>query len=155
MVHNGSPSGANVSTGDGGLTSFGSVVTGAGSGGDCAVGGTKTSHGWNFADDSTCGFTGTGDVQGTGHDPLLGALANNGGPTETLLPQTGSPLVNAIPVASCQLDGASGVSTDQRGITRPQGSGCDIGAVEVQVVTPTPAPVAAPAAVVVTPAFTG
>jgi len=41
------------------------------------------------------------------------------------------------------------VSTDQRGITRPQGSGCDIGAVEVEVVAP------APIVITVTPTFTG
>ena len=80
----------------------------------------------------------------TPNDPVLGALANNGGPTQTLLPLTGSPLLDAIPPASC------GAAVDQRGITRPQGTGCDIGAVEVEVVTPAPAQAA-----VVTPKFTG
>jgi len=71
----------------------------------------------------------------------------NGGPTQTLLPQPGSGLIDAIPVASCQADGASGITTDQRGVARPQGAGCDSGAVEVAV------PVATP--IVVTPSFTG
>ena len=105
----------------------------------------STDQGYNFSDDDTCGFTDPTSNVKTPNDPVLGALANNGGPTQTLLPLTGSPLLDAIPPASC------GASVDQRGITRPQGTGCDIGAVEVEVVTPTPAP----AAVVVTPKFTG
>ena len=43
-------------------------------------------------------------------------------------------------------------TTDQRGITRPQRLGCDIGAVELVFTAPTPEP--APAALV-TPRFTG
>lgn len=54
-------------------------------------------------------------------DPLLGPLANNGGPTQTRLPQAHSP---AIDMGFCnQL-------TDQRSVARPQGASCDIGAVE-------------------------
>jgi hypothetical protein len=149
-------SGINVFTGSN-LISFGSVITAAGSS-DCSADG-FSSQGWNFSDDNTCGFTATGDTQASGSAPGLGALANNGGPTLTRSPQTGSVLIDAIPTADCQSGGASGVTTDQRGISRPQGSGCDIGAVEVEASTPTPtptpAPVAAPAAVVAQPAFTG
>ena len=59
-------------------------------------------------------------------DPNLGALANNGGPTQTLLPQSGSAAIDAIaPVA-----GQCAVSMDQRGQPRPIGGGCDIGSVE-------------------------
>ena len=104
-----------------------------------------TDGGYNFSDDTSCGFTDPTSNVKTPNDPVLGALANNGGPTQTLLPLTGSPLLDAIPPASC------GADVDQRGITRPQGAGCDIGAVEVEVVAPTPAP----AAVVITPKFTG
>jgi hypothetical protein len=42
-------------------------------------------------------------------------------------------LLDFIPIASCQADGAAGVTTDQRGIARPQGPGCEIGSVEVEV----------------------
>jgi len=70
----------------------------------------------------------------SGH-PRCRALADNGGPPQTFLPQTGSPLIDKVPGASCT------VSTDERGITRPQASTCDIGAVEVEVsTTPTTAP---------------
>ena len=59
---------------------------------------------------------------------MLGALADNGGPTETMLPQPGSPLIDAIqPISECQVD------VDQRGVDRPQIKGCDTGAVEVLV----------------------
>lgn len=68
--------------------------------------------------------TPTGDAPLTG-DPLLGALADNGGPTQTQLPQPSSPLVDA---------GADlAIAADQRGRTRPSGAGPDIGAVEVQM----------------------
>jgi hypothetical protein len=113
----------------GALTSFGSAVV-PGRGVSCQVGST-TSWGFNFSVDFSCGFT-TGTDQQSAVNPRLGALADNGGPTQTRLPQPGSPLLDAIPPASCQADDASGITTDQRGITRPQGSGCDIGAVEVE-----------------------
>jgi fibronectin-binding autotransporter adhesin len=62
-----------------------------------------------------------------GKDPKLGALANNGGPTQTMAIPLSSPAFNAIPKASCA------VSTDQRGVHRPQGPRCDIGAYERKV----------------------
>lgn len=65
----------------------------------------------------------TGPVSG---DPLLGTLAYNGGFTPTLLPSTGS---TAIDAGTC----AGAPATDQRGVIRPQGPGCDIGAVEIAV----------------------
>ncbi len=58
-------------------------------------------------------------------NPNLGALGNTGGATQTMLPLTGSPAIDAA--ASCT--GANGV--DQRGVARPQGPQCDLGAVEV------------------------
>ncbi len=57
----------------------------------------------------------------SGADPLLGPLQDNGGPTSTMLPAAGSPALNA---------GVACPATDQRGVARPQGGGCDIGAVE-------------------------
>ena len=130
--------GANVGS-EAGLVAFGSVVALAqGGGANCSVPGSTTSNGFNFSDDASCAFMGAGDRQNAG-DPGLGALVNNGGPTQTRLPQTGSPVIDAIPVASCQGDGASGITTDQRGVARPQGPGCDIGAVEVELAGPAPA----------------
>jgi len=126
-----------VDTGGASLTSFASVIAGPASGNsNCDTGGTTlTSQGYNYSDDATCGFTQPSDKQSAA-DPKLGALGNNGGPTATEEPLGGSPLVDAIPKASCQTGLASAVATDQRGVTRPQGAGCDIGAVEVTVAAP-------------------
>ena len=157
VVQNTATKGAIVATF--GLTSFGSVVAQPQGGGtNCESGVTTTSHGFNFTDDANattgCKFNAATDHVGASNNPLLGPLANNGGPTLTKLPQDGpSPLIDAIPAASCQADGASGITTDQRLLPRPDpGSpNCDIGAVEVQVPGATAAPVA-PTLIV---AFTG
>jgi Bacterial Ig-like domain (group 3)/PKD domain len=58
----------------------------------------------------------------------LGTLANNGGPTLTMLPQTGSPLIDAGSNALIP----TGVTTDQRGFSRIFNTTVDIGAVETQ-----------------------
>ena len=51
-------------------------------------------------------------------------LANNGGPTRTHALVRGSPAIDASP------DDADCAATDQRGIRRPKGPACDIGAFE-------------------------
>ena len=63
------------------------------------------------------------DCPGTQDDPRLDTLADNGGATETMALLTGSPAIDAGDTETC-------ASTDQRGITRPQGEACDIGAFE-------------------------
>ena len=63
-------------------------------------------------------------------DPLLGPLQHNGSFTQTMALLPGSPAIDAGDAASCP-------ATDQRGVSRPQGSGCDIGAYEY-IVLPTP-----------------
>ena len=114
-----------------------------------------TSFGQNVSSDDSCDLLDPTDVQST--DPLLGPLADNGGPTLTHLPQAGSPLLDHIPVPDCD---ATWVA-DQRNIARPQGTGCDVGSVEVEVAQPpttttTALPTTtAPPAALVTPAFTG
>ncbi|MCA9949956.1 MAG: right-handed parallel beta-helix repeat-containing protein, partial [Anaerolineales bacterium] len=86
-----------------------------------------TSGGYNLAEDSSCSFlTATGDITNT--NPLLGPLADNGGPTLTHLPASGSEAIDAIPSGNCPF------VTDQREVFRPQGTACDIGALEVVVV---------------------
>ncbi len=89
-----------------------------------------TSLGYNAADPGTCAMTGdlTGNVAG---DPLLGPLADNGGPTETRLPGPGSPAIDAGNPAAPGSGGNACTAGDQRGVARPVGSRCDIGAVEV------------------------
>jgi RTX calcium-binding nonapeptide repeat (4 copies) len=86
---------------------------------DCS--GTVTSGGHNLLR-ATAGCTfasGTGDL--VGPDPLLGPLADNGGPTLTHALASGSPAVNA--------GGPSCAATDQRGA--PRSGVCDIGAYEL------------------------
>ncbi len=80
-----------------------------------------------------------------GGDPRLGPLQDNGGPTQTMLPLPGSPVINA--------GGICPVATDQRGVPRPQGVACDIGAVEVGVVAPAPPPRATTAPLGTAPAL--
>jgi predicted outer membrane repeat protein len=63
-----------------------------------------------------------------GADPLLGPLQDNGGPTFTFALLPGSPALDAISPAEC-----AAVATDQRGVARPQGSACDIGAFEAGI----------------------
>ena len=89
---------------------------------NCDITGDVSSLGYNYSDDTSCGLIGTGDRQGA-PDPNLLDIADNGGPTPTMLPATGSPLIDGVALASCQADGAAGVTTDQRGVTRPQGPG--------------------------------
>jgi len=142
VAGNTAPTGANIEIlSFDSLTSFGSVVAQPlGGGANCGFEPTPVtnSNGYNWDTDGSCGFgAGPGD-HSNGANPQLGALANNGGKTQTRLPQPGSPLIDAIPVASCRADGANGITTDQRGVTRPQGVGCDIGAVEVQAAAPAP-----------------
>src|SRR5262249_41061524 len=56
----------------------------------------------------------------------LAPLHGNGGPTRTMALQNGSPAIDAILPAACT------IKVDQRGVTRPQGPRCDIGAYERQ-----------------------
>jgi CSLREA domain-containing protein/uncharacterized repeat protein (TIGR01451 family) len=88
----------------------------------------------NLSSDESCMFTDPGSKQNA--DPLLGGLQNNGGETDTLALQPGSPAIDAGTNAGCP-------ATDQRGVSRPQGPNCDIGAFEREVVVPPPPPVAA------------
>ena len=76
-----------------------------------------TNAGQNFLGDNSCGTSGSGS-------PMLAALNYTGGLTPTMVPLPGSPVLGA---ASCDA-----VTTDQRGVTRPQNGTCDIGAVEVE-----------------------
>ena len=55
-------------------------------------------------------------------------LQDNNGPTQTLALLPGSLAVHRIPLNACHV---KGISTDQRGVRRPQGVACDIGAYEL------------------------
>jgi uncharacterized repeat protein (TIGR01451 family) len=71
-------------------------------------------------------------------DPMLGPLASNGGPTQTMLPLPGSPAIDAGAAALL----APGTITDQRGYARTAGAGLDSGAVESSASAPADADLA-------------
>jgi hypothetical protein len=117
-----------------------SILANNGPSGNCAFLGTlpiPMSYGHNLSDDHTCYFfTAVGDALGVppGLDPA-GPLFN-GGPTRTIALLSGSPAIDAIPVAptnDCTAIDGTPILTDQRGVARPQGVGCDIGAFEVTI----------------------
>lgn len=122
IVGNSGSDGANLS--HDGMTSFASVVADSqGGGSDCDSDGSASTH--SFSSDDSCGFDDATDTE-DGGSPVLGALRDNGGPTPTMFPLIGSPLPDEIPVGDC--DGM--IDADQRGVARPYGSGCDLGAIE-------------------------
>jgi chitodextrinase len=102
------------------------VANGQGGGPNCGGGQPVSDAGYNIDTGSTCGFS-TASHSLSNTSPHLGPLAANGGPTQTMALPAGSPAVDAIPAST---SGCTG-STDQRGIARPQGAGCDIGAYEL------------------------
>ncbi|MFQ5768489.1 MAG: choice-of-anchor Q domain-containing protein, partial [Acidobacteriota bacterium] len=102
-----------------------------------------SSLGHNLIGDGTgsTGFTGPGDQVGTTTlpiDPLLGPLANNGGPTFTLELLLGSPALDAGDPAMPGSGGSACEALDQRGVARPEGPLCDIGAFERKFPSPPP-----------------
>jgi hypothetical protein len=90
-------------------------------GGNC--GGTIASDGYNLDTSTSCVFAAPGDLSGI--PALLGPLAANGGFSETHALLPGSPALETGNDATC-------LSTDQRGIARPQGLHCDMGAFEAE-----------------------
>jgi len=57
-------------------------------------------------------------------------VADNGGPTPTIALLPSSPAIDHTPLANCTDTEGNPITTDQRGVPRPQGTGCDIGAFE-------------------------
>ena len=111
-------SGGGVSNSFGTLTLRNTIVANSPVGGNCNSSWPVTDGGGNVSwPDTTC--------PGLNADPLLDSAGrqNNGGPTETIALQTGSPAIDSVS-ANCP-------STDQRGVPRPQGSACDGGAFEL------------------------
>jgi CSLREA domain-containing protein len=110
------------------LTIQGTIVAGnsGSSAPDCS--GTLTSQGYNLIGTSTgCTVAAVGGDQvgndASPIDPKLGPLQDNGGPTFTHALLPGSPAIDAGDNLTCS-------PKDQRGLVRPEGVACDIGAVE-------------------------
>lgn len=98
------------------------VVTNGGQ--DCAVDptGSIVSGGHNIEGFDMCNFHAAGDRVFT--DPELRPLNFNGGPVETMAIQPGSPAIDAATNNGCPV-------TDARGVLRPAGGACDVGAYEL------------------------
>jgi uncharacterized repeat protein (TIGR01451 family)/CSLREA domain-containing protein len=133
--------GLNVETGSSAYLTFTTVAsTPVGSGIVVAIGGTAevyatllaynagnncvgavTDNGFSMSSDTMCptfAFTNT--------NPLLQPLALNGGQTLNHALSPGSPALDKVPPAQCT------VINDQRFVSRPQGTACDIGAFELE-----------------------
>ncbi|MCC5952220.1 MAG: S-layer homology domain-containing protein [Acidimicrobiia bacterium] len=106
-----------------------SIIAGTGDGPVCHGAQHITSLGYNLSSDDTCGLDHPTDLADT--DPQLGPLGDHGGPTPTMVPAATSPAVDAIPADTPELCDDT-TRADQRGVERPQSTGCDIGAVERQ-----------------------
>jgi Ca2+-binding RTX toxin-like protein len=148
MAFNAAPLGANLEEAANSVRLRNTIVSDPlGGGADCYefAPDTIVSDGYNVASDASCNLGGVGDQPST--NPLLGALADNGGPTWT----------HALPLASPAVDrgdaAASGthpaLTTDQRGQPRPfdrptvanAADGSDVGAFELHGTESPPAAV--------------
>jgi predicted outer membrane repeat protein len=123
MMWNNTLSG-NSATSGGGIRASGvlelhnTIIANSPAGGDCINVGSIVYNDRNLIEDSTCDPAFNGD-------PVLGSLHDNGGSTWTMALLPGSPAIDAGDDGTC-------IPTDQRGVSRPQGSRCDIGAYESQ-----------------------
>ena len=95
----------------------------SGSGPDCGGSAAFTSGDYDvFSSLSGCTVSGTTTHNVVNASPLLSALANNGGPTQTVALMDTSPAIDIAPTCD--------TGADQRGVARPIGAACDAGAFE-------------------------
>lgn len=97
----------------------------ANQGSDCFNNDTIGTNVHNLVYDGSCDDGTTTNLDG---DPMLASLANNGGPTLTHALLPASPAIDAAHPDYC-------TNTDQRGVSRPRGAACDIGAFEYDIVS--------------------
>jgi len=114
--------GGGVLNGVGSLLVYSSTLIARSIGDDCVNSGEIYYQSNNFVGDGSCNAEFSGN-------PLIGPLASNNGPTRTHALLPGSPAIDAAYNLICP-------PTDQRGIARPYGAGCDIGAFEFNPIYP-------------------
>ncbi|MGO9606872.1 MAG: choice-of-anchor Q domain-containing protein [Candidatus Binataceae bacterium] len=132
---NGGPTGGAIASNRGAVNLKGAIFA-ASVPSNCGAAATAAS--FSIADDATCftgGTMGNAVVTNTSAIGLATALANNGGPTQTIALQGGGTANAFIPIASCtdQSSPAVTLMTDQRGFPRPAPSHsnfCSAGAFE-------------------------
>jgi len=111
--------GGGISNDGGTVTLKNAIVANSATGNNCL--GAMIDGGGNLSyPDITC--------PGINAEPMLGPLQNNGGPTDTMALKAGSAAIDGGNDAICAAPPVNGL--DQRGISRPQGPHCDIGAFE-------------------------
>ena len=136
--------GGGMYNGGNNLTLKNTLIANSPSGGDCVnsiISGStlNAASSNNLIEDSAnaCGLSNGVSGNIIGSDPVLDALANNGGFTQTHALLAGSPAINAGDDIACAAVPVN--NTSQNGVTRPQGSHCDIGAFESEsLASPTP-----------------
>jgi hypothetical protein len=134
--------GGGIYSGQLATASLGATIVAGDTGPNCAGydAASLDSAGYNLTSDTTgtaCGFTAATDL--VNKNPLLGSLASNGGPTQTMLPGAKSPAADVIPKTTTLRGVTVCPGTDQRGVARP-GRGetrCTIGSAEVGFKNPT------------------
>jgi predicted outer membrane repeat protein len=145
----GNSAGSGAVIGNAGAVTVTNSILADNTGSNCAGAHLPQDGGHNIDDGTTCGFTGTNCTTTTGTslcntDPQLAAgLADNGGPTQTIALQAGSPAINAGDENVCAAAPVNNL--DQRGFVRPATgvTNCSIGAYEYN--SPgTPAPTSTP-----------
>jgi len=127
--------GAGIFSAVGTLGIKGTIIKQGTTGENCNPAATASSSGYNLSDDSSCTFlTGTGDQNSGTAGLTAGGPVDNGGPTPTIALTSSSTALDAIPAADCTTVEGYLLTADQRGVSRPQGAGCDIGAFEARSV---------------------
>ncbi|MFO1350831.1 MAG: choice-of-anchor Q domain-containing protein [Gammaproteobacteria bacterium] len=114
--------GASIAVDDGEVTLRNAILA---SNGSCLLtGGSLEADAHNLAVDGSCGKATVKNLT----DLALSDLASNGGPTQTVALGAKSAAIDAGDDSVCAAPPVN--SLDQRGVTRPQGAHCDVGAFE-------------------------
>lgn len=155
--------GAGVSLAAGGQATLTATLLSDNSGDNCAAPGGSFAfidYGGNLSTDGSCGFGAFSSLNTVSRQQLnLGSLSNNGGPlagapgsaqvVQTIALGNGSLALNRLSVntaGQCIDQGgnvivypgtSTPVTTDERGVSRPQGAGCDSGAFEANLLAKT------------------
>jgi large repetitive protein len=108
------------------VTVTGTILASSTDGPNCVGAALKETVGYNLDSGTSCALGASTDLSST--RPRLRQLAANGGPTMTMALKAGSPAIDHGGTAATGCP-----STDQRGVPRPQGPACDIGAFEKRV----------------------
>ncbi len=145
---NSASDGGGIFNAGGGLGLTNAIVANSPSGGDCVntLPIVTAGHGHNLIEDAmnSCGLMNGVNNDIVGSDPMLGALANNGGPTQTMALLMGSLAIDTGDNATCLAAPVN--NRDQRGFVRITGADpiCDIGAYEAPPPPPTSTPSSTP-----------